>query len=375
MDRGQPLGLVGVEHHLARRRAGRGRQADGHHVALAGRIDGRVQKLVEGGGFHLHHRLFLGDHALFGEIDGDLQRRLGRALPVARLQHVQTALLDRELDVLHVAVVALQPLHHVLELLEHLRQRLFHGGLLVAHFLAGDPGQGLGRADAGHHVLALGVDQELAIEARLARRRIAGEGHAGGRGLAHVAEDHGLDVHRRAPALGDVVHAAIELGPVVHPAGEHRADGAPQLRLGVLREVRAEFAGHGLLVVGDDLLPVLGRERGVDGDVQALLMLVEDLLEHVVVEVEHHVRIHLDETAIGIEGEAAVARQLGQPLHRFVVQAEIEDGVHHARHGGARAGASCRSVPRRGRAPPRPGRSGRSGTSGRWRNSARSTRW
>ena len=80
------------------------------------------------------------------------------------------------------------------------------------------------------------------------------------RRLAHVAEHHRLDVDRGAPALGDVVHAPIELGPVVHPAGEHRADGAPELVLGVLRERLAEFALDGGLVVADHLDPVLRRQ-------------------------------------------------------------------------------------------------------------------
>ena len=94
----------------------------------------------------------------------------------------------------------------------------------------------LRRADAGDHVLALRIDQELAVERLLAGRRVAGEGDAGRRGLAHVAEHHGLHVDGGAPALGNVVQAAIGDGARVHPAREHRADRAPELLLRVLRE-------------------------------------------------------------------------------------------------------------------------------------------
>ena len=66
-------------------------------------------------------------------------------------------------------------------------------------------------------------------------------------------------------------------------------------------------------------------------------MLVQDLLEHVVIQVQDHVRIHLDEPSIGIEGETSVAGQLGQAFHRLVVEAEVQDRVHHARHRGAGA--------------------------------------
>src|SRR5207302_6921334 len=44
-------------------------------------------------------------------LDGHAQRRRGRALPDARLQHEQATLLDRELDVAHVAVVIFEQLH------------------------------------------------------------------------------------------------------------------------------------------------------------------------------------------------------------------------------------------------------------------------
>ena len=139
------------------------------------------QQLVEAGGFDPHDRLVLGDQALASQIHRDLQRGLGGALPVAGLQHVEPALLDRELDVLHVAIVLFELLDDGLELQEDLRQRLFHRERLLAHLLAGDLGQGLGRADAGDDVLALGVDEEFAVEAGLARGRVTGEGDAGGR--------------------------------------------------------------------------------------------------------------------------------------------------------------------------------------------------
>ena len=51
---------------------------------------------------------------------------------------------------------------------------------LLVDFLVplGHFGDGLRRANAGHHVFALGVDEELAVELVLAGGGIAGEGHA-----------------------------------------------------------------------------------------------------------------------------------------------------------------------------------------------------
>ncbi len=56
-------------------------------------------------------------------------------------------------------------------------------------------------------------------------------------------------------------------------------------------------------------------------------------------ETDHHVRIHGNEAAIAVIGETAIARESGQRLDRAVVEAEIEHCIHHAGHRGPRAGA------------------------------------
>ena len=68
-------------------------------------------------------------------------------------------------------------------------------------------------------------------------------------------------------------------------------------------------------------------------------MVLQNVLEVVMLDVEHHVGIHLDEAPVGIIGEAPVAGLLRQRLDGVVVEAEVEHGVHHARHRGAGAGA------------------------------------
>ena len=86
---------------------------------------------------------------------GDAERRAGGALADAGLQHPQLAALDGELDVAQVAVVVLQRLHDVEQLVV---------GRLV------DPLEVLQRervADAGDDVLALGVLQVVAVDALL----------------------------------------------------------------------------------------------------------------------------------------------------------------------------------------------------------------
>ena len=54
---------------------------------------------------------------------------------------------------------------------------------------------------------------------------------------------------------------------------------------------------------------------------------------------QHGLAEHLDQPAVGVPGEPLVAGLLGQALHRLVVEADVEDGLHHAGHRELRAGA------------------------------------
>jgi len=69
------------------------------------------------------------------------------------------------------------------------------------------------------------------------------------------------------------------------------------------------------------------------------LRFLDDFLEAVVVDAEHDAAEHLDEAAVAVPGEAFVAGFLRQAFDGFVVEAEIQHGVHHAGHRDAGAGA------------------------------------
>ena len=331
-------GLIGGEHDFAGGSTRRRRQAGGDHVAGRGGIDGRMQQLIERSGIDPRHRVLFGDHAFIGEFDGDAQRRLRGALAAAGLQHPQLALLDREFHVLHVAVMLFEHRVDPRQFLERLGHRGFHRGLVGAGFLARIFGDVLRRANARHHVLALRVDQEFAVQLALAGRGIARERNAGRRGLAHIAEHHGLHVDRGAPGFRNVVQPPVGHRARVHPGGKHRADRAPQLGVRILREISAGFARHRILVAADQIDPVVAGEVGVERIALAVLEGIENVLEVMMLEAEHHIGIHRDEAAVAVIGKAAIARHFGQRLDRPVVEAEIEHGIHHAGHRGAAAG-------------------------------------
>ena len=132
---------------------------------------------------------------------------------------------------------------------------------------------------------------------------------------------------------------AIGVGARIVPAIEDGADRGPQLLAGILRERLLQLALDRRLVVGDDLRPLVDAEIGVRIEAVEVLEAVEDVFEYGVVEPHHHVAEHLDEAAVAVVGKTGVAGMGGKPFDRDVVQPEIQDRIHHARHGGARARA------------------------------------
>ena len=86
-------------------------------------------------------------------------------------------------------------------------------------------GDGLGVADAGDDVLALGVNQKIAVELLSAIGRVARKGDASRRGLALVAKGHGLHVDGGAEVVGNAMLLAVDAGTLVHPAAKDGLDG------------------------------------------------------------------------------------------------------------------------------------------------------
>ena len=324
-------------HGGARRRV----QALGDNVVGSVLVELRVQQLVELLGIHAHDGLLLRDEALLLHLDGDVQRGGGGALAHAGLQHPQLALLDGELDVAHIAEVVLEGDEHLFELAT---------GLFQAVDVL-EVGDRRGVADAGHDVLALGVHQVVAVELLLAVCGVARERDARGRGVALVAEHHGLHVDGGAQIVGDLVLLAVQRGARVVPAAEHGLDGQLQLHAGILRELHGavddearvrrgvHVLGEDLLELAHELLQVLGGEVGVGRSAAGVLHGRDGVLEQIAVEVHDHVGEHLDEAAVGVPGEARVLGLGDEAVDGLVVQAEVQHRVHHAGHGHRRAGA------------------------------------
>ena len=178
---GQLLSLFGGEGDLAGGGAGRRAQADGNLFARSIGVQRGMQQLVQRFGFDAGDGGLLVNQPLAHHVHRCFQCRIGRALAGTGLQHEQLAFLDGELHVLHIAVMLFQPLADGAQFLERPGHGFFHAGLAATLAFTHDHADRLWGADARHHVFALGIDEEFAIEQLFTGGGIAGEGDAGGR--------------------------------------------------------------------------------------------------------------------------------------------------------------------------------------------------
>ena len=112
------------------------------------------------------------------------------------------------------------------------------------------------------------------------------------------------------------------------------------------REITADAVFDQRLEFADHVFEIVHGETGVELDALLFLDFVDHHFERIMLflrfglEAHDHVAVHLDETAVGIPGETLVTGLFGQTGNRFIIESEVENGVHHARHGSARAGAN-----------------------------------
>ncbi len=321
------LGGVGVEDDGPGGRSRGGVQTLRDDLELCAGVDHRVQQLVELRRVDPRDRFLLRDQPFLDHLHRSSQCRRRRALRRPGLQQEEIPLLDRELDVLHVAVVLLEPPDRLQELRVGLGKQLVH------------PLDRLRRADSRDDVLALRVLEELAVELALARGRVAREADAGAGAVALVAEDHLDDVDGGAEVVRNVVGAPVDLGTRRVPGLEDGAHGLLELGPRILRERAAGLGRVRVLERLDQLAEVGGGQLDVLLHAARRLHVRQRLLEAVPLDAVDHLAVHLDQPPVGVVGEALVAGRLRQPCDRLVVEAEVEDRVHHPRHrdGGARA--------------------------------------
>ena len=130
----------------------------------------------------------------------------------------------------------------------------------------------------------------------------------------------------------DLVRAAVHLRARRVPRLEDGADRADELVARVRRELARLRVAVDALEGLDELLQVVGRQVGVRGDAAVPLEVGERGLEQLPVDPVDDLAEHLDQAPVRVVGEARVAGPRREALGGVVVQAEVEDRVHHPGH-------------------------------------------
>ena len=289
-------------------------------------VELRVQQSVEVSRLDHENSLLLVDHAFVDEVASDLQSSSRRSLAVTGLEHVEVLVLDGELHVLHVSVMIFKGVADAYELLVNFR----HDFLELVDVLRG--------ADTCNNVFALCVHEELTGENLFAGGRVTGKRNAGAGGLAHVAECHHLHVNSGTPGIRDIVVAAVDVCTRVVPGTENSLDSAHELFLRIVREVLADLFLILSLKLICELLQVVSGQLNVLRYALLSLHRVDELLEVLLADFHNDVGIHLDKSSVAVISPARVAGLLSHNFNNVLVEAEVEDGIHHARHGCACTG-------------------------------------
>ena len=285
-----------------------------------------MEQGIQSIGINLQEGLFLVNQAFIDHIHGNAQRSLSRTLTIAALQHEELAFFDGELNVLHIAIMFFERVDDVHKLLVDLGQLLFHVIDMERC------------TNTCNNVFALGIHQIFTVNARFTGGRVTGERHAGAGIFAHVAVNHFLNVDGRAPVRGDVVHMTIVNGTIIHPAAENGFNRFNQLFPGFLREgFTFQFGVAGQAAFGH-FLHIPGIELGVHFNTLLLFQIVENGLKIIFVDAHDDVSEHRDKAAIAVIGKTGVTGKLDKTFDHFVIQTEVENRVHHTRHGSTCSG-------------------------------------
>ncbi len=145
---------------------------------------------------------------------------------------------------------------------------------------------------------------------------------------------------RRPQVMRDLGRIAVVRGALAIPGLEHRLDRQPQLFHRIEREFAPGLLGNDAAKLLHDGLEVLGTELRIGGHAALGTQLGQHLFEGLIVHAHHDRAEHLHQPAEGVVDEARVGGQLDHPSRSLLVQADVEHGVHHARHGELGAGAA-----------------------------------
>ena len=100
--------------------------------------------------------------------------------------------------------------------------RQFHKLFIAVRHILFQFGDRLRCTHTGNNVLTLGINQIFTINAFGASGWISCKCNAGTGSIAHVTEDHRLNIHSRTPVSRNIIHTAVYDRTRVVPGTEYR---------------------------------------------------------------------------------------------------------------------------------------------------------
>ncbi len=132
--------------------------------------------------------------------------------------------------------------------------------------------------------------------------------------------------------LRNLINPPVDNGPVVVPGVKNRLHSHFQLFKWLLREGFFNFFIYDFFICFHQTCQLLSIQFGVQLDAGPFFQLAERSLKVMMGNSQNHIAKHLDKAAVTVKGKPAVARNFSKGFNSGVVEAKIEDGVHHPGH-------------------------------------------
>ena len=104
-----------------------------------------------------------------------------------------------------------------------------------------------------------------------------------------------------------------------------------------LRKIALGVLADDFFIVLANFSQGLGVKIGIQLSAPPLLLLLEDFVKLILRNLEHDAAKHMNQATIRVVGESRIIAAPRQRFHAFIVQAQVQDGVHHPWHRGGRA--------------------------------------
>ncbi len=191
--------------------------------------------------------------------------------------------------------------------------------------------------NTSNDVFALSVHQEFTCKHVFTSSTVTGEANACSAVITKVSINHGLNVNGGAPIVWNAVKLAILDCPIVHPGIKDSIDSKGQLIASFGWERLASRLLDGFLGAANNFIQLSLIKIGVFLLTSALFHILKDVVKGVMhtlgrLHSQNNVAKHLQEATIRVQRKAAIVGHLCQAFHHLVIQAQVQDGVHHAWH-------------------------------------------